>query len=217
MPHSGNNSAVRSFVVVIAACALAGCGSESGPSYNAWFPLKPGTTLRYEGSDGADRVVDVFRITNRTKVITGVETTVVRDQLFKNGRLAEDTTDWYATDEDGNVRYYGEATKELGATGRVVSREGSWQAGVNGARAGIFMPAQPKVGQTFQQEHYRGHAEDHFKIVSIKGDTMTTHEWTPLEPGVLDEKRYRRAVGTSRERSLKGGEEFLKLVSVKSA
>ena len=89
------------------------------------------------------------------------------DRLYVRGRLAERTSDWYTQDAKGNVWYYGEATAELDAQGNVTSTEGSWQAGVDGARPGIFMPAHPKVGQSFRQEYYKGHAEDRFRVLSV--------------------------------------------------
>ena len=73
------------------------------------------------------------------------------------------------------------------------------------------MPARPHVGRSYRQEIYAGHAEDHFKIESISGNSMVTHEWTPLEPGVLDQKVYVRGVGTTSEDSLRGGNEHLHL------
>jgi hypothetical protein len=88
-----------------------------------------------------------------------VTTTVVHDQVFIKGELAEDTEDWFAQDKEGNVWYFGEDTKEL-ANGQVVSTQGSWEAGVDKARAGIFMPAAPKVGQVFRQEDAKNVAED---------------------------------------------------------
>jgi hypothetical protein len=86
----------------------------------------------------------VFTVTDRTKTILGVATTVIHDQVFVRGELVEDTDDWFAQDADRNVWYFGEDTKELD-NGQVVSTEGSWEAGVHGARAGIFMPAHPAV------------------------------------------------------------------------
>jgi hypothetical protein len=86
---------------------------------------------------------------------------------------------------------------------------------VNGAQAGIYMPARPLVGRSFRQEFYKGHAEDHFKIVAVLGNAaVTTHEWTPLEPDVLDSKTYVRGVGTVIELTLRGGDERLQLISV---
>src|SRR5436305_258023 len=77
----------------------------------------------------------------------------VHDFPYVRGRLHERTTDWYSQDQAGNVWYFGEATAELDVHGHVKTREGSWQAGRAGARAGIFMPAQPRVGQSGLQEY----------------------------------------------------------------
>lgn len=179
---------------------------------NAWFPLRPGTVLRYEGTDEGVPVKDVLSVTRKTRAVAGGRARVVHDRVFKHGRVVEDTLDYYAQDGAGNVWYFGEATKELNARGRVITREGSWEDGKNGARAGIFMPAHPRVGRSYRQEYYKGHAEDHFKIESIRGNRLVTHEWTPVEPGVLDQKVYVRGIGTTSEDSLKGGAEHLHLV-----
>jgi hypothetical protein len=182
---------------------------------NPWFPLRPGTTLRYRGQKDGEVGSDIFTVTPRTKRILGIKATVVHDRIFLDrGGLAEDTLDWYAQDRHGNVWYLGEATKELNARGRVISREGSWQAGVDGARAGIFMPGRPRVGLTFRQEYYKGQAEDHVQVVTIRGKRMKTKEWTPLEPGVRDRKIYQRGIGTVLEQTVKGGSEHWALASV---
>ena len=179
---------------------------------NAWFPLRAGTVLRYEGTDEDVPVKDVLSVTSKTRAVAGGRARVVHDRVFKHGRVVEDTLDYYAQDGAGNVWYFGEATKELNARGRVITREGSWEDGENGARAGIFMPAHPHVGRSYRQEYYKGHAEDHFKIESIRGKRLVTHEWTPIEPGVLDQKVYVQGIGTTSEDSLKGGAEHLHLV-----
>jgi hypothetical protein len=78
------------------------------------------------------------------------------------------------------------------------------------------MPAHPRVGQTFRQEYYRGHAEDHFRVVALLGkNALLTKEWTPLEPDVVDHKLYVRGIGTTLERTVKGGDELNELVSFK--
>jgi hypothetical protein len=186
---------------------------------NPWFPLTPGTTYVYTGAKDGKPARDVLTVTNETTRIDGVPCVVVRDRLYLSGKLAERTTDWYTQDRKGNVWYYGEATAELDAKGRVVSTEGSWRAGVDGARPGIFMPTQPKVGASYQQEFSKGQAEDHFRIIGLFGaigqkNALLTEEWTPLEPGVLDHKLYVRGVGTVLEQSVKGGNERLELVSL---
>jgi hypothetical protein len=191
---------------------------------NPWFPLRPGTTYFYRGSKDGQPSRDVFKVTGSTKVIQGVRCTAISDRLYKLGRLAERTTDWYAQDRTGNVWYFGEDTAELAPNGKVKTTEGSWQAGVNGARAGILMPAHPRIGQSARQEYYKGHAEDHFRVMSLSARVRTpaassarallTEEWTPLEPGVLDHKVYVRGIGTVSERTVKGGRERNTLVSV---
>src|SRR5207248_3416509 len=130
---------------------------------------------------------------------------VVQDRLFLAGRLEERTTDWYTQDRQGNVWYFGESTAELDRRGRVTSTEGSWQAGRSGAVPGIYMPANPHVRQSGRQEFYKGHAEDHFRVLDLHASVrvpyvssraaLLTEEWTPLEPGVLDHKLYVRGIG----------------------
>src|SRR3954470_13306338 len=171
---------------------------------NPWFPLLPGSVWRYRGTKDGRRAAEVVRATRRTRTILGVHATAVRDLLRLDGRPAEDTTDWYAQDRAGTVWYLGEATAELDRHGRVTSREGSFLAGTHGAHAGIFMPRRPRVGQCFRQELLPGHAEDRFRVASVASRVLQTREWTPLEPGVLDGKRYRRGVGTVVEHQLRG-------------
>jgi hypothetical protein len=191
---------------------------------NPYFPLAPGTTDVYTGSKDRKKALEFFEVTNKTKMILGVACTTIHDRLYLDGFLAEDTWDWYAQDRAGTVWYFGEATKELDPAGHVISTEGSFQAGLNGARQGIFMPARPVAGTTYQQEFYKGHAEDHFKILNLSSSvtvpagtfqkTLLTSEWTPLEPAVLSEKNFARGIGTVAERDIKGSNEHLELAAV---
>ena len=191
---------------------------------NPWFPLKPGTTFVYTGRKDGQKGRDVVKVTHRTRRIRGVVCTAVADRLYLRGRLAERTTDWYAQDARGNVWYFGEATAELSRAGKVTSREGSWLAGVGGAREGVYMPARPKVGRTFRQEYFKGHAEDHFAVVSLSASVLVpytasahallTKEWTPLEPDTLDHKLYIRGIGLVKEETIRGGDELWELNDV---
>lgn len=190
---------------------------------NPWYPLRPGTVLTYTGSKDGKSAREVLKVTRRTRIVDGVPCRVLDDRLYLAGRLAERTEDWYTQDDRGNVWYYGEQTAELDARGRVTSTEGSWRAGADGAKPGIFMPAHPAVGRSYRQEYYEGHAEDRFRIVRLharvrvpyvsSSHAMLTEETTPLEPGVVDHKYYVRGIGTVREESVKGGSERLALVS----
>lgn len=217
-----------SLALVIAAFALPPlpAPSEFAPRVdNRWFPLRPGTTYIYRGRKDGEPSRERLDVLTGKKAILGVRATVVSDKLYLRGRLEERTRDWYAQDRRGNVWYLGEATAELNPDGSVRSREGSWQAGVDGARAGIFMPAHPHRGQSGIQEMYEGEAEDHFRVLGRSARVKTPaassrhalliREWTPLEPGVVDHKLYVKGVGTVLEKTVKGSDELNELVAVR--
>ena len=202
--------------------AVPPASSFSGTVTNPWFPLKPGVRYLYAGEKDGLPSRDVVIVTHHVRSLAGVPCAAVRDRLYLRGRLRERTTDWYSQDSRGNVWYFGENTAELDAHGRVTSTEGTWAAGVRGAEPGIYMPAHPRVGQTARQEFYRGHADDHFKVIGLFGNVsgggrknaLLTEEWTPLEPGTLDHKLYVRGIGTVLEHTERGGDEHAELVSV---
>jgi len=207
-----------SLALVLAGAASGGGRGFSADVTNPWFPLKPGAVYSYTGVKDGKPSREVLRVTHRTKTITGVPCVVVDDRLWLEGHLAERTSDWYSQDAKGNVWYFGEATAELDKTGKVTTTEGSWQSGRDGAKAGILMPAHPRPGQTGVQEHYKGQAEDHFRVLGYLGtNALLVEEWTPLEPGVLDHKMYVRGTGTALERTVKGGDELNELIAVRKS
>src|SRR5262245_63331202 len=101
---------------------------------NRWFPLRPGTRYVYRGHEDGARTRDVLIATYRTKVIDGVTCRVVFDRVWRNGRLNERTHDFYAQTKRGTVWYFGERTATLDRHGHVLSREGSFRSGVDGAK-----------------------------------------------------------------------------------
>ena len=190
---------------------------------NPYWPMRPGDRWVYRetGADGARQRV-VVTVTRRTRVIAnGVTARVVHDVVRRHGRPLEVTDDWYAQDEAGNVWYLGEDTVEY-ERGRPVSHEGSFEAGVDGAQAGVIMPARPRPGLRYRQEHYAGHAEDRARIVSLHEQAETpaghytrvlmTREVNPLEPKVLEFKFYARGVGPVLAVTVSGGAEREELV-----
>jgi len=201
-------------------------GDFDRPVMNPWFPLEPGTTTLLRGTDGPARFRERVRVTDRTQVIQGVSARAVRDVLRRaDGSLAEATTDWYAADNAGNVWYFGEHTATYDRHGHVQSREGTWRAGVDGAVAGLIMPADPKATDAYRQEFYAGHAEDQAWIVGFKASVRTpmrrfhhvlrTFEWSRLEPGVVSTKLYAQGVGIVREHDVAGGRENFEVVAVR--
>jgi hypothetical protein len=173
---------------------------------NPYWPMRPGTSWIYRGTgdEGPPHRI-VVSVTNRTKrVAAGVVARVIHDRETQAGRLIEDTWDWYAQDSAGNVWYLGEATKEY-RNGKVSSTKGSWEAGVDGAQAGVIMPAHPRVGMTYRQEYFHGEAEDRAKVLSLDEHVgvaagsfdrvLKTRDWTPLEPSAAEHKLYARGTG----------------------
>jgi len=180
---------------------------------NPFLGFERGRTFTYEAETDEGLETIVVEVTHETKTILGVATTVVRDRVFLNDELIEDTFDWYAQDQEGNVWYFGEDTTEF-ENGEPVSTEGSWEAGVDGALPGIIMLAEPKPGMKYRQEFAVGVAEDMAQVKSLKAevevpfgpfeDCLETKEWTPLSPGGSERKIYAPGVGLVLELSTNG-------------
>jgi hypothetical protein len=192
---------------------------------NPYFPLYPGTTFIYEGRSDSEAERNSVVVTFRKKMILGVETTVVRDTVWVDGEIAEKTFDWYAQDRQGNVWYFGEFSQEY-EDGVPVNTEGSWKAGVDGAKPGIVMPAHPRVGQTYRQEYYAGEAEDMARVLRLDAsltvpygsfdDVLVTREWTPLEAGVAEQKYYAPCIGNIAVRQVEGGRDYIDLIEIRT-
>ena len=175
-----------------------------------YFPLIPGTRLRYRGTGASSNKVTVSTVTSQSRTVMGIRATVVHEQAFDHGSLIEDTFDWYAQDSIGNVWYLGEQTRSM-KNGRVVSTVGSWEYGVNGAQPGVVMWADPAahIGESYRQEYLPGVAEDVGKVLSVRTraavphgtyrDCVETEDTTPLEPDVRERKYFCRGVGLVRE------------------
>lgn len=180
---------------------------------NPFLPLRPGMRWRYRSATQDGVETTVVTVTSKTRTIAGVPCVEVRDTVRVDGALKEDTLDWFAQDRTGAVWYFGEDTKEYDH-GKV-STEGSWVAGEHGAQPGIVMPAQPRPGDRYRQEYYRGHAEDMAEVLSISerakvptgsyAGMVMTKESTPLEPGALERKYYARGIGMVLTVDLAGG------------
>ncbi len=190
---------------------------------NPYWPMRPGTRWVYRETDSrGSRQKVVVTVTHRTKLIAnGVTARVVHDVVTEQGRRVEVTDDFYAQDDRGNVWYLGEATTEY-EDGEPVSTAGSFEAGVDGAQAGVIMPARPRPGLSYRQEFLRGEAEDRARIVSLRERAevpagrfrrvLMTRDVNPLEPDVLEFKFYARGVGPVLAVSVSGGSDREELV-----
>jgi hypothetical protein len=214
-------------IAAVAVLVVAGCGSDDSPESsslpqgsepveldpadftteidNPYWPIRVGSRWTYRETDAEGSTLQVVvTVTNRTKSIEGIEARVVRDVVTQDGEVIEDTFDWYAQDEHGNIWYLGEDTKEF-EDGKVVSTAGSWEHGVDGALAGILVPGEPEVGLAYRQEYYEGEAEDNGEVLSLDErvqvpfgtftDCLQTKDTTPLEPDLVEHKYYAKGTG----------------------
>jgi hypothetical protein len=225
-----------------AAAAVAGAGDEPLPKGgeavrldpaefttkidNPYWPMRPGSRWVYRESnpDGARHRVVVTVTNKRKRIANGIMARVVRDVVTENGRFVEVTDDWYAQDRAGNIWYLGEATTSY-EDGKPASTEGSWEAGVDGAQAGVAMPARPVRGLSYRQEHYAGEAEDRGSIVSLREQAevpaghyarvLMTRDVNALDRKDLEFKFYARGVGPVLAIDVSGGNDREELVSYK--
>jgi hypothetical protein len=177
---------------------------------NPYFPLPPGMTFVYEGTvteDPGGFEHDEFIVTHITRVIQGVTCVEVHDKRLLNGRLVEDTRDWFAQDDDGTVWYFGENTTLIDDRGLPVDLSGTWTGGVDGAQPGIIMEAHPAIGDFYRQEFLLGEAEDLAEVSSLTetvtvpfppgtfNNCLKTTESAPVAPGDVSPKFYFAGVG----------------------
>ncbi len=210
-------------LIAAVSCSLLSCSSSSGfeetldisicdpaggpftvASTNPFFPLVVGTASTFEGDDDGTPVELVITVLDQTEVVAGVTTRVLEERESADGALVEISRNFFAQAPDGSVCYFGEDV-DIYENGTVVSHEGQWRAGINSAQPGIFMPAEPAVGQAFRQEIAPGVAEDRVEIVAAGetvvvpfgtfSNTIRFRETTPLEPGATSTKVYERDLG----------------------
>ena len=172
---------------------------------NPYWSMSPGDKWVYNETSGDSKQRNVVTVTHKTKTIAnGVRARVVHDVVYEDGEATEITDDYYAQDKNGTIWYLGEDTAEY-ENGRLTTREGSFEAGKDGAQAGVIMPANPQDGMMYRQEYLKDEAEDEGEVLSTDEqvevpfgyykDALLTRDTTPLEPKVTEYKLYARGIG----------------------
>ncbi len=180
---------------------------------NSYFILEPGYKVILEGEEDGQNLQLVMSILNETKIVDGVETRVVEERETEGGNLVEVSRNYFAICKPtNNVIYFGEDV-DMYEDGKVVSHEGAWLAGQNGAKAGMMMPDKVEVGLKYYQEIAPGVAEDRAEIVSINEtldapdgtfkNVLKTEETNPLKPGEKELKFYAPGIGLILDEALK--------------
>jgi hypothetical protein len=208
--------------------------SDSTKIDNKYVPLVPGTQFTYEGRSnrGLGRLPHrvIFTVTDLTKAIDGVRSVVMYDQDINAGKLLEGELALFAQDDDGNVWNMGEYPEEYDENGKFEDAPDTWLSGVEGARAGVHMRADPKVGTSSYRHGLAPKIgfEDLAKVyrtgqkncvpTGCYDDVLITDETNPAEPNDGHQlKYYAPEVGNIRAAPGKGGKEreVLLLVEVR--
>jgi uncharacterized membrane protein YkoI len=175
---------------------------------NEWLPLKPGTQLIFEGEsvEGGEREPHriEYTVTDLTKVIDGVRTRVVWLVDYSDGELVEKEIAFFAQGNDGSVWYFGEHPEEY-EDGEFIEAP-SWLAGIEEARPGLAMQAEPQPGTPSYSQGWAPAVDwtDRAQVgelgreicgpVDCYKDTLVIDEYNLKEPGIK-EKYYARGVG----------------------
>jgi hypothetical protein len=180
---------------------------------NHFLPLKPGSYLLLEGEDDGETVVLFISILPQTKKVAGVTCAIMREIEWADDELVEISWNFVAICRQcQDIFYFGEDV-DIYEDGEVVSHDGAWLAGVNGAKPGLLMPGRPLNGSRYYQEIAPGvaldraeHLDDQTNIETPAGtfeDCLLVGETTPLEVGALSMKAYARGIGLVQDDVLK--------------
>ena len=148
---------------------------------NRWLPLRAGTVYRYHANTG--KAVTV-RVLSSHRSFQGHSSVAVDTKELVGGRVNEHFVDWYWRDRFGTVWHMAHSSARAGE---------SWQAGRHGARRGILLKAQPKVGDRYGEEFAPGIAEDRATVASVSGGRVRLDVTSPLYPETI---RFTYKAGT---------------------
>lgn len=187
----------------------------SSTGINPYFILKPGYFLVLEGMEDGKKVQLTITVLDETKIVDGVETRVVeeREKNITDDKLIEISRNYFAIGKRTNSVYYFGEDVDVYKNGQVTSHNGSWHAGIKGARFGVLMPGIILLGSRYYQEIAPGVAMDRAENVSLTESVETpaglfknclkVRESTPLESGSKEYKFYADGIGLIEDSELK--------------
>jgi hypothetical protein len=189
---------------------------------NSYFILEPGYQVVLEGEEDGEKLQLVMSVMNETKIVGGVETRVVEERETEGGNLVEVSRNYFAICNPTNDAIYFGEDVDMYEEGKIVSHEGAWLAGENGAKAGMITPGKVEVGLKYYQEIAPGVAEDRAEIVSVNdtldtpagtfSDVLKTEETNPLKPEEKEFKFYAPKIGLIQDEALKLVEAYAAIV-----
>ncbi|WP_299431579.1 hypothetical protein [uncultured Meiothermus sp.] len=154
-----------------------------------------------------------FTVLNQTKTVGRIVTRVVEEKEVSDGKVIEVARNFYAIDTaTGDVFHFGEEVDAY-ENGKIVSHEGSWLAYKNGARPGLLMPGNPRVGMKYYQEIVPGVVMDRAEVLSLSKTVRTpagefrnclqTEGTSKLDPNAVEFRIFAPGVGLVQFESLK--------------
>jgi hypothetical protein len=196
---------------------------------NSYYGPALGKTYVYKGGNAGQTPIEEIAISRRPtfKTVNGISCIIHHDLVKKNGIVIEDTDDWLAQDDKGNLWYFGEYVKNFNDDGSPSNNDGSWEAGLNGALAGYWMPVNPILGQKYYQEYFKDEAEDQAEVIETNksvtiaigtySNCIVTKDFTVFEPNIYEKKYYAPGIGFIKEEKFENNVliEVLELVEIK--
>jgi hypothetical protein len=191
---------------------LSRCGGFSSTGENEYWVLQPGHTLKFEGDDDGELVELTITVLNETITIAGVETRIVEERESKDGELVEVSRNYFAFCNESNSAFYFGEDVDFYEDGVIVDHEGTWRAGVAGAKAGMQMPGLILLGSGYYQEVAPGIALDRARIITRSAvlatpagtftNVLVTEEDSALNPGRIELKYYAKGIGLIKDAEL---------------
>ena len=214
---------MKSMLPLSAVLLVISCQSAFEPNYsppavftnpttitNAHLPLGSLTQDVLEGTEGgqSSRVIRTRLPGTRAFTIGGTQVLaiIVSDTVYTAGQITEVALDYFAQSDNGDVYYFGEDVDEY-VNGQIVSHEGTWHAGVDTDKPGLFLPASPKVGDKFRSEDVPHVTQENDEVIAVD-ETVTVPAGTYqhcvkvkeiLSDGAVEYKLYAPATGVVRE------------------
>jgi hypothetical protein len=196
----------------------------SGDPTNRWFPLTPGTTWTYRLDAVTSTSTVTAQVLAQTRVIAGVTTTGVRWRVRYRGAEHTAVTRWYAVDVSGNVWWFGQQVASDDPALDSLARH-SFEAGRDGAEAGLLVPARPRDGDGFFNAQQPRVVARRSTVLSVRGTvatsaqtfhgTLVTRDRSTLEPVHSVQTFFAQGIGLVAQQDTTSTSTTLTLVRVR--
>lgn len=192
------------------------CSFSDRGRNNRFWSLEPGDSSTLVGLEDLTVIELFITVLDETELIEltapsgdrmRVRARVIEERELEDGELIEISRNFFARCRETNdIFYFGEEV-DIYEDGELVSHEGAWRAGEEGAQPGIIMPGTFLLGARYFQEIAPGVALDRAENVEMDLDVelpipdgsfercVEVVETTPLDPDADSVKQYCPGIG----------------------